>query len=151
MTNLSGFTRTVSAGTVVGVGEPVELLLQSEDENGDTAAGQADIRNLSSTTVEWRKKRLLEQLQFEEVPPAEASQLKEFLTEHHAVFSLEDGERGETDIIAILTLGTLSQSGNPHVACLSLLKVKWPSSSMTCNRMESFNPPLHLGRAQLSW
>ena len=98
ITNLSGLTRTVSVGTV-GVAEPVEIMLLSEDENNTAATGQAAVRNLSSSAVEWRKKRLLWQLQFEEVPTAEATSLKEVLAEYRAVFSLEDGERGETDII----------------------------------------------------
>ena len=66
-----------------------------------TATDQVNVRNLSSTTEEWRKRSLLEQLKFEEVPPAAMNQLTEFLTQHHAVFSLEEGERGEMDIITM--------------------------------------------------
>ena len=100
VTNLSGFTGNVSAGTPVGVAEPVEVS-SCEDETDTTATDQVNVRNLSSTTEEWRKRSLLEQLKFEEVPPAAMNQLTEFLTQRHAVFSLEEGERGETDIITM--------------------------------------------------
>lgn len=81
--------------------EPVEMLSSSEDEVETTDTDQADVRSLSSSKEEWRKKRLLEQLPFEEIPPADAIQLNEFLTQHHAAFSLEDGERGEMDIVTM--------------------------------------------------
>ena len=100
VTNLSGFTGNVSAGTPVGVAEPVQVS-SSEDETDTTATDQVNVRNLSSSTEEWRKRSLLEQLKFEEVPPAAMNQLTKFLTQHHAVFSLEEGEHGETDIITM--------------------------------------------------
>lgn len=63
-----------------------------------TATDWAHIRNLSSTTEELRKKHMLNLLK---VPPAKVYQLKEFLTQHHSVFSLENGENGETDIVTV--------------------------------------------------
>ena len=60
ITNLSGFTRNVSAGTALGVAEPLEMVSSSEDEIDTTATDRADVRNLSSTTEESRKKRMLE-------------------------------------------------------------------------------------------
>ena len=101
ITNLSGFTSNVSAGTALGVAEPVQMVSSSEDEIDTTATDGANVRNLSSTTEESRKKRTLGLLKFDEVLPAEVNQLKEFLTQHHSVFGLEDGEHGETDIITI--------------------------------------------------
>ena len=99
ITNFSGFTGNASAGTPVGVAEPVQVS-SLEDETDTTATDLVDIRNLSSSTEEWREKRLLKLLKFEDVPAAELDQLKEFLTRHHTVFSLE-GERGETDIVTM--------------------------------------------------
>ena len=94
-----------------------------EDETDTTATDLVDIRNLSSSTEEWRDKRLLKLLKFEDVPAAELKQLKEFLTGHHTVFSLEEGECGETDIVTCpSTQENRRQSGNLQVAC--------PSSSM---------------------
>ena len=101
ITNLSGFTRSVSAGTELGVAEPVEMVPSTENETDTTATNQADVWELSSTTEESRKKCMLRLLKFDEVPSAEVDQLKEFLVQYHSVFSLEDGERGETDIITM--------------------------------------------------
>ena len=100
ITNLSGFTRNVSAGTALGVAEPVKMVSSFEDEIDTTATDRADVWNLSSTTEGSRKKCMLELLKFDEVLPAEVNQLKEFLMQHH-FFSLEDSERGETDIITM--------------------------------------------------
>ena len=100
ITNLSGFTGNASAGTPVGVAEPVQVS-SLEDETDTTATDLVDIRNLSSSTEEWREKHLLKLLKFEDVPAAELNQLKEFLTRHHTVFSLEKGKRGETDIVTM--------------------------------------------------
>ena len=61
----------------------------------------ADICAVSSSGDEWRKGKLLEKLRFEDVPPAEMSELQEFLARNHTVFSLEDGERGETDLVTL--------------------------------------------------
>ena len=141
VTNLSGFTTTVPAGTTVGVAEPVEML-STDDDSGIT--DDTSVRTLSSSTVGWRKKRLFEKLRFKEASEAEEEQLKEFLTEHHSVFRLEDGERGEMDLI---TMGIdTGQLDNPHVACHLLSAGKWLSSFMTCNRMESSSHPPHPGQ-----
>ena len=79
ITNLSGFTGNASAGTSVRVAEPVQVS-SLEDETDTTATDLVDIRNLSSSTEEWREKRLLKLLKFEDVPAAELNELKEFLT-----------------------------------------------------------------------
>ena len=79
ITNLSGFTGNATAGTPVRVAEPVQVS-SLEDETDTTATDLVDIRNLSSSTEEWREKRLLKLLKFEDVPAAELNQLKEFLT-----------------------------------------------------------------------
>lgn len=46
-----------------------------------------------------RQQKLRKSLQEPNLPPAEKATLMDFLCTHHNIFSLEDGERGETDLI----------------------------------------------------
>ena len=46
-----------------------------------------------------RRKKLREALIEPDLPDSEKSTLLEFLSKHHNVFSLEEGERGETDLV----------------------------------------------------
>ena len=45
------------------------------------------------------KRKLMKQLEEPHLLEPEKSQLCEFLADHHEAFSLEEGERGETDLI----------------------------------------------------
>ena len=58
----------------------------------------AVIKRLDTSNHEPRKK-VLNKLKLPTLPPDELQQLKDFLADHHDVFSLEEGERGETDIV----------------------------------------------------
>lgn len=57
------------------------------------------VRRLSSSQDEERRKKLLNVLQLQDVPASDADQLRTFLTNNHDVFSLEEGERGETSVV----------------------------------------------------
>ena len=91
VTNLSGFTTTVPPGIALGTVHPVEVLSPVETP----VTERAGICSISSAKAEWRKKKLMEALRFEE------SRLQEFLTRNHMVFSLENDERGETDLVTM--------------------------------------------------
>ncbi len=53
-------------------------------------------------------------LQRPELPPPDSRLLLEFLTEHHDVFSLEDGERKDTELVCIeINIGDASPRKQP--------------------------------------
>ena len=74
--------------------DELSLENQSKVTDGDVVG----VRKPSSSEEEWRKKKLLEELQLDNKPTLEVSQLREFLMQNHMVFSLKEGEHGETDI-----------------------------------------------------
>ncbi|MCG8624501.1 MAG: hypothetical protein MJE68_21220 [Proteobacteria bacterium] len=74
--------------------------------SGDSS--QKIVRRLTSThQVEWRKQQIRELLSKESAlkdPPLSESRkrlLTSLLEEYHDVFALEDGERGETDLVKL--------------------------------------------------
>ena len=74
---------------------------------------------MSKDRVRWRKRRLIDLLDNEEsaLPLEEKPLLWELLEECHEAFNLEEGQRGETDLVQI------------HVStCSEYLQKKWNSS-----------------------
>lgn len=57
------------------------------------------VNRIDSSDQGPRKEKLLNTLRLPTLPLDELQQLKDFLGDHHDVFSLEEGERGETDIV----------------------------------------------------
>ena len=94
--NDTGFTQKLEEGAVLGVVENAEVLEVSPDLGATCSAA---VNRLDSLNHEPRKGKLLDKLKLPMLPPVELQQLKDFLTDHHDVFSLEEGERGETDIV----------------------------------------------------
>jgi hypothetical protein len=104
LTNSSGFTQVVEGGTTLGeackvaVVEPLgEEILRPVSEEEDVEVCR---RVTSEEEVADRQKRLLERVD----KPAtldelQGQQLHEFLAEQHEAFSLDPGERGETDVL----------------------------------------------------
>ena len=70
---------------------------------GDSGERRSDrcLFRLNSSNQGLRDERLLATLKLPTVPPDELQQLKDFLIDHHDVFSLEEGERGETGIVQL--------------------------------------------------
>ena len=69
-----------------------------------------------------RKEKLPDKLKQPTLPPYELQQLKDFLADHHDVFSLEEGERGKTDIVQFeIDTGMLLLKNNLPEECLLLL------------------------------
>ena len=52
-----------------------------------------------SATEFWRNEKLFKTIELPELSPPDAELLKEFLKHHHDVFSLEDGECGEMNLV----------------------------------------------------
>ena len=95
VTNMSGFTQRVIEGTVVGEAQIAEVLTPESTTSGTHSA---NVWRLSSQDEE-RRKKLLEMLPLRDVPASDAQQLRTFLANNHDVFSLEEGERGETSLV----------------------------------------------------
>lgn len=96
--NKSGFTQQLSKGAVLGVVDNAEVLDAPSCEQ-DTEP--VTVSRLDSSAQESRKKKLLEMLKLADLPPDELQQLKDFLVSVHDVFSVSEGERGETDIVQL--------------------------------------------------
>ena len=74
------------------------------------------MKQTTSGTEAWRKAKLLETMELPDLPPPDLELLQQFLVDHHDVFSLEDGVRGETDLVRMeIDTGDtrLSQSNLP--------------------------------------
>ena len=98
--NRSGFTQCVPEGACLGEAEEAEVLLFPEPEGSNLELAETvTVKMTISGTDSWRKEKLLETIDLPELSLPDAELLKEFLTHHHDVFSLVDGERGETDLV----------------------------------------------------
>ena len=106
--NSSGFTQTVDEGAEVGkacqadlvapaeVSEVLELARDMERERC-----RVDVVTVSRDDEE-HKKKLLKMVEEPDLPDDEKSQLLELLSKHHGTFSVEPGDRGETDLTQIV-------------------------------------------------
>ena len=114
--NCSGFTQTLAGGTCVGLVEQVEVVdPESDVGDQDTDVELASIGRVTSLTAEERKRLLLETINLPNLPDAELDHLNDFLTEHHDVFSLEEGERGKTGLTQLeIDAGDATPVKQPH-------------------------------------
>ena len=100
ITNSSGFTQRLEEGVVVGTMEAVTVVdpritLKSLARVGRITEGQP-------RTVEWRKNQISQTYKGTfSLPEAEELKLMAFLMDHHEVFALEEGERGETNLMQL--------------------------------------------------
>ena len=100
VTNCSGFTQSVPRGTYLGEAEVAEVLATVEpDKNEPSSAEAVTVKRTTFSSEAWRREKLMETLELPDLPPPDLRLLREFLADHHDVFSLEDGERGETDLM----------------------------------------------------
>ena len=100
ITNPSGFTQVLEGGTKVGEAHPVEVETQSKEIT------QSQVMRVTATVEEnnqmqMRKQQLEAALGQLDIPRQEKETLLSFLTNHHQAFSLEEGERGETDLVTM--------------------------------------------------
>ena len=100
VSNLTGFTQTVPEGTFL-CGAQIADVVTPDPEPESATEDAANVKKLSSPQEEWRRRKLLEIVQLQDVPQDDARQLQVFLADNHDVFSLEEGERGETDLITM--------------------------------------------------
>ena len=94
--NESSFTHRLSQEETVGVIETEGVLDAPLDVE---SSGYLTINMVSGDSFEQRKEELLHSLTLPDLLQDELKQLEDFLVDHHNVFSLGNGERGETDIV----------------------------------------------------
>ncbi len=107
--NRSGFTQQVGSGTRLAYAVDAEVIdgRQEVEEpasgpGGVTVNPVADLEHSGVRRVnvaeEGRKRKLLEMVEISRSEdPDQAERLRTFLAEHHEAFSIEPGERGETE------------------------------------------------------
>ena len=96
VTNQSDATLKVSKGTLVARAEAVDEIVSPESFTDEE---YVNVRRVTSTSEELRKQKVREMVDLTEVPLNEKSMLHDFLADHHRAFSLEEGERGQTDLV----------------------------------------------------
>ena len=98
--NCSGFTQSVAGGECLAMAEVAEILTVPELTGSDAGpTGTCSVNRTTALSDESRKTKLLDVLELPDLPPTDRKILCEFLADHHNVFSLEEGERGETDLV----------------------------------------------------
>ena len=103
ISNFTGYTQSLKEGEIVGYVEEVDIIdMQPEDSTCDSNCNAFVVRSLSdeySDRDQQRRQKLGDVLTPPDLPPRERERLLNFLTTYHHVFSLEEGERGETDMV----------------------------------------------------
>ena len=95
ISNMTGLTQRALEGTVVGQAEVAEVVTP------DANTHPARVRRLSSFQDDERRKKLLDVLPLQDISDSDAKQLHTFLANNHSVFSLDEGERGETSLVTM--------------------------------------------------
>ena len=100
VTNPSGFTRNAEEGARLGSAIPVTVEMPEElveDSRAHMVSCKTGSRGDNRSRM--RCLRLEEILEGPDLPNPEKKTLLKFLADHHHAFCLEEGERGETDLI----------------------------------------------------
>ena len=103
ITNHSGFTQKLSAGTTIGTAEEADMVeVPSKSNYVMEESNVGDVWTVTGEEADSRGQRLLELVGKPELLNAEQlTGLGQFLSRHNQAFSLEPGERGETDLVQL--------------------------------------------------
>ena len=114
LSNSTGFTCHLQAGEYLGGATPATVVEATEDNPTRTFTLTTHTEEGTHATERERGEKLLELLQEPDLPLQEKQTLLEFLIGYHHVFSLEDGERGETDLVQMeINTGDASPKKQP--------------------------------------
>ena len=98
--NPTGFTQSLAGNTRVGGASPVTVEERTETKGGcDVCRVSVGGLQEDRDRVQWRKRKLESLLEEPHLPSQEKMQFLTFLADHHHMFSLEEGERGETGLV----------------------------------------------------
>ena len=100
--NPTGCSMALEGGSLLGEATPVTLV--NHAPNGNQTQGipeeMSALRWIQTKPTAWRQQKLLESIgTLETLTPAQQQKLTDFLKEHNTAFALEEGERGETDLV----------------------------------------------------
>ena len=95
ISNMTGLTQRAPEGTVIGQAQVAKVLSPDDD------TPPASVRRLSSSQDNERRERLLNTLPLRDIPDSDSEQLRTFLANNHSVFSLDEGEHGETSLVTM--------------------------------------------------
>jgi hypothetical protein len=101
LTNFSGFTQCLKQGDILGQVVQVQVV-EAPSETTESLSRAFNVTTSirpQSQKETQRKEKLREVLIEPDLPDNEKCALLDFLVAHHDAFSLEEGERGETDLI----------------------------------------------------
>ena len=103
VSNTSFSTQVLRKGTYLGEAATVNLI-HADAENGDSIVAidellTTDPQTYSNERICWRKQELQRQLQChpQSLSVKEMSQVYNVLEQYHGIFSMDEGERGETN------------------------------------------------------
>ena len=114
LSNSTGFTCHLQAGEYLGGAAPATVVEATEDNPARAFTLTTHTEEGTHATERERGEKLLELLQEPDLPLQEKQTLLEFLIGYHHVFSLEDGERGETDLVQMeINTGDVSPKKQP--------------------------------------
>lgn len=122
LTNPTGYSCKVTEGLNVGVAEEITLVSPRLEDRSSQAAAQmftpgAIVKRVASGSEKWRRDEMLKIYRDSlDLPSAERDTFCQFLMDHHQAFSMEEGERGETDLVEmeIDTEGSSPKSQRPR-------------------------------------
>ena len=102
----TGYSCKIAEGSNLGVAEEITLVSPPTGDGASRGAAHemfnhgAIVKQISMTTEKWRREELQKIYQDSlDLPKAEKDTFCQFLMDHHQAFSIEDGERGETDLV----------------------------------------------------
>ena len=99
LSNATGFTQHLEAGEFLGEAAPVVIVSPPDPEIVRAFTVTTSQDDATDCREKRRRQTLKKSLEEPDLPPQEKQALLEFLTKYHHAFSLEDGERGEIDLI----------------------------------------------------
>ena len=99
LSNATGFTQHLEAGEFLGEAAPVVIVSPPDPEIVRAFTVTTSQDDATDFREKRRRQTLKKSLEEPDLPPQEKQALLEFLTKYHHAFSLEDGERGEIDLI----------------------------------------------------
>ena len=99
LSNYTGFSGILREGTVVGEAVEATLIPPLRERDDVLQCKVPNVNQVSTISESDRKSKLMKMLEKPDLPQSENKILCDFLAENHLAFSLEKGERGETDLI----------------------------------------------------
>ena len=96
--NPTGSTCKIAKGTCLGIASEVNLIVPTSCTEPSTSATVGNVTSTNTSDRQWKLTQSIAEIGAD-LPRQDKSTLHSLLCEYHNAFALEDGERGETDIV----------------------------------------------------